>query len=88
MVGCVKTLALSTVTDNQESIDMSLVYGDSDINSKSTRIGDIRIIELPPSKAGALQLEVTIEVKVDGTVEVYGRDKKSDLALGLTNVDK
>ncbi|MCE9529257.1 MAG: Hsp70 family protein, partial [Planctomycetales bacterium] len=88
MVGCVKTLTLLTAIDNQNFIDISLVYGDSEIISECQRIGDIRIIELPPSKAGALKLDVTIEVKVDGTVEVYGRNKKTGTILAFAVTSK
>ena len=71
---------LSTIKDNQATIDLHLLYGSSNDTSE---LGYWQIYDIPPSKKGKLAINFSINISSDGSVDIKAQMNKQPLKVRL-----
>ena len=70
------TKVFGTFEDNQVSIDVNVVEGESEDPEDCTPIGTLVISDLPPRPKG-MKVQVTYQYNEDGRIEIYAKDLDS-----------
>ena len=83
----------STAVDNQPSVEVNLLYGNSEKASECKSFGRFHFDDIPPAKKGIPQIEITINIENDGQVFVQAEDlgtgeKKHSKMGSVSIVDK
>ena len=65
----------TTTEDNQTAISVMIYQGESNKASENTFLGILELRNLPPAKAGTLQIEVTFDVDGNNIVRVIAKDR-------------
>jgi len=65
----------TTVTDNQDSVEIVVRQGESRQASQNSRLGSFELVGLPQGPVGHVQIEVIFIVNEDGVLHVDARDK-------------
>ncbi len=64
----------TTVTDNQQSVKIQVVQGESKLASENQLLGEFVLSEIAPAPAGVPQIEVHFSIDSNGILEVSARD--------------
>lgn len=67
----------STSQDNQETIDLKVLQGESEFSADNRLLGSLTLDGIPPAPHGVPEIEVTFEIDADGLLDVSARDKGS-----------
>lgn len=78
-----KSLVFTTVTDNQQVVEVHVLQGEREIASGNRSLAKFELVGIPPSPRGVPQVEVTFEVDADGIVSVSARDKMTGLEQAM-----
>src|SRR5262245_18530363 len=78
-----KSLVFTTVTDNQQVVEVHVLQGEREIASGNRSLARFELVGIPPSPRGVPQVEVTFEVDADGIVSVSARDKMTGLEQAM-----
>lgn len=78
----------STAADNQVSVDVHLLEGDSEKASENETVGKFRITDIPPAAKGVPQIEVTFDIDANGTIGVSAKDLGTGKECRLTSLDR
>jgi molecular chaperone DnaK len=70
-----KKRMFTTVSNNQRSVEIHVLQGESEQASDNTSLGRFLLSGIRAGKKGAPQIEVTFSVDVDGIVHVSARDR-------------
>ncbi|MDW8413071.1 MAG: molecular chaperone DnaK [Acidobacteriota bacterium] len=70
-----KTKTFTTLVDNQSTVQIHVLQGESDRASENRSLGKFDLVGIPPAPRGIPQIEVCFEVNADGIVHVSARDK-------------
>ena len=65
----------STLTDNQESVEIEIFQGENAIAKENVPLGSFRIEDLPPRPAGGVKLEVHFDFDLNGILTVTATEK-------------
>ena len=65
----------STVTDNQRSVEIHVLQGESNIAVENVSLGRFELTGIPPLPKGIPRIEVSFFIDVDGIVNVSARDR-------------
>ena len=71
------THVFTTVTDNQSSVRIQVVQGNSKIAEENQLLGEFALSDIPAANAGVPQIEVTFSIDANGILEVSARDLMS-----------
>ncbi|NMB99666.1 MAG: Hsp70 family protein, partial [Thermoanaerobaculaceae bacterium] len=69
-----KSRIFTTVTDNQESVEVHVLQGEREIASENISLGKFELVGIPPAPKGLPQIEVTFDINANGIVSVYAKD--------------
>jgi molecular chaperone DnaK len=65
----------STASDGQTEVDIAVYQGEREMCSDNKKLGNFRLVGIPPAPKGVPQIEVTFDIDADGLVNVSARDK-------------
>ena len=72
-----KKLYLSTVKENQDSIDFRIYEGESSIPENSYFLGECSLRDIPPAPTKAHKFDVCFDIDADGILSVFVQDKST-----------
>ncbi|KAG8696991.1 ATPase with role in protein import into the ER [Ceratobasidium sp. 394] len=72
-----KSEVFSTATDNQRTVLIEVLQGDSAMAKDNFVLGTFKLTGIPPSARGVPQIKVTFDVDANGILTVVARDKDS-----------
>ena len=70
-----KSQLFSTAEDNQTAVTVKVVQGERQMAAHNKLLGQFNLIDLPPARRGAPQIEVSFDIDVNGIVKVSAKDK-------------
>ncbi len=74
----------TTVKDNQTSVKILVLQGESSLAQENELLGEFILTGLRRAPAGEVEVEVTFEISADGIVSVSARDLETGLAQSIT----
>jgi len=82
-VPCEKKRTYTTNKDNQQSVEIEVLQGESeDANSPDVElVGRVTLNSLPPHRAGELVIDVILKYDVDGIIEVLAKEVNSGVMV-------
>lgn len=83
-----KKQTFSTSADNQTTLDMRLLEGESEKASDNEVFGIYRITGIPPAKRGVPMIEVTFDIDQRGTVSVTAKDTGTGKQYEMISLDR
>lgn len=69
-----KTMAFTTVENNQRRVKIHVLQGESPIASENKSLATFDLVGIDPAPAGVPQIDVTFEIDADGLLKVSARD--------------
>src|SRR5512132_1277465 len=69
------SLTFTTVVDNQNSVEIHILQGESEVAEGNRSLGKFELVGIPPSPRGVPQIDVSFEVDASGIVSVSAQDK-------------
>jgi molecular chaperone DnaK len=79
-----RTEIFSTGKDNQKSVKITVLQGESNEADKNEKLAKVAVTDLPPHKKGELIIEVIFSVNADGILTVTAKDKKTGKEVTTT----
>ena len=79
-----KSHIFTTVKDNQTSVKILVLQGESERAEENELLGEFVLGGLRPAPKGELEIEVIFEITSDGIVSVSARDLETGLAQAIT----
>ncbi|MDJ0836168.1 MAG: molecular chaperone DnaK [Acidobacteriota bacterium] len=73
----------TTVSDNQTTVSIHIVQGESEISSNNRSLARFELVDLPTAPKGVPQIEVTFEIDTNGIVKVSAMDMQSGKAQSI-----
>jgi molecular chaperone DnaK len=73
----------TTLTDNQETVEIEIFQGDNTIAQENVPLGSFRIEGLPPRPAGEVQVEVHFDFDLNGILTVTATEKSEGRTAAL-----
>jgi molecular chaperone DnaK len=64
----------STAADGQTEVDIAVFQGERDMVADNKKLGNFKLVGIPPAPKGVPQIEVTFDIDADGIVNVSARD--------------
>ncbi len=87
-----KRLVLTTVKDNQESVQIDLYKGRGEEMEDAAYVGSLLIENISPDTQGNAEVELVVGVDEEGNLESIAEDKRSgarqSLSVGLKDLDE
>jgi molecular chaperone DnaK len=74
----------TTVRDNQTSVKIVVLQGDSDVAAENELLGEFMLTGLRAAAAGVVQVDVTFSISADGIVSVSARDLETNKEQSIT----
>jgi molecular chaperone DnaK len=78
------THVFTTVTDNQSSVKIQVVQGNSKLADENQFLGEFTLADIPAADAGLPQIEVNFSIDSNGILEVSARDLVSQKEQSIT----
>lgn len=69
-----KTMAFTTVENNQRRVRIHVLQGESDRAQDNTSLATFDLVGIDPAPAGVPQIDVTFEIDADGILKVSAKD--------------
>ena len=74
----------TTVKDNQTSVKILVLQGESDRAEENELLGEFILTGLRRATKGEVEIEVTFEISADGIVSVSAKDQETGLKQAIT----
>ena len=81
------TKIYTTTEDNQNTVILQVLQGESEIATDNSLIGTFSLTDLPPKPAGRLRIEVAFDIDRDGIVNVSATDTETGNEQSITIED-
>src|SRR6187551_1160591 len=69
-----KAETFSTAEDNQPSVEIHVLQGESEMASFNKTLGKFQLVGIPPAPRGMPQVEVTFDIDANGMINVSAKD--------------
>ena len=79
-----KSHVFTTVKDNQTSVKILVLQGESDRAEENELLGEFVLTGLRSARRGEVEIEVTFHISADGIVSVKARDLETGLEQSIT----
>ncbi|GAB1220189.1 hypothetical protein ENUP19_0048G0012 [Entamoeba nuttalli] len=73
----------TTSMDNQQEVDIKVFQGERRVTRKNKKLGEFKLVGIPPAKKGIAKIEVTFDIDVNGIVKVSALDKGTGKKTGI-----
>ena len=83
-VPVVRSQMVSTVIDNQETVRIHVLQGESPLAGDNISLGDFELTGIQPAPRGMPRIEVSFTIDTDGIVNVGARDVNTGAQQGIT----
>ncbi|MBI5479807.1 MAG: molecular chaperone DnaK [Deltaproteobacteria bacterium] len=83
-VPCSKSHIFTTVRDNQTSVRILVLQGESDRAEENELLGEFILTGLRKAPRGEVEIEVNFEISADGIVSVSAKDLETGLKQSIT----
>jgi molecular chaperone DnaK len=83
-VPCAKSHVFTTIKDNQTSVKILVLQGESERAEENELLGEFVLNGLRRAKKGEVEIEVTFEISSDGIVSVMAKDLETGLQQSIT----
>lgn len=78
-----KALIFTTVTDNQNAVEINVLQGESEKAYENKSLGKFELTGILPAPKGVPQIEVTFDIDANGIVQVSARDSNTGLKQAI-----
>lgn len=78
-----KSLIFTTVTDNQTTVEINVLQGESEKAYENKSLGKFELTGILPAPKGIPQIEVTFDIDASGIVQVSARDSNTGLKQAI-----
>ena len=79
-----KSEIFSTATDNQSSVDITVLQGERQFSSDNRVLGSFQLTDIPPAPRGVPQIEVKFDIDANGILNVSAKDKATGKEQSIT----
>jgi len=69
-----KIKTFTTAEDNQESVEIHILQGESQMAAFNKSLGTFRLIDIPPVRRGLIEIDVTFDIDANGILQVKAED--------------
>jgi molecular chaperone DnaK len=69
-----KTQTFTTAEDNQDSVEIHVLQGESEMAAFNKSLGTFILVDLPPVRRGLLEIDVTFDIDANGIIKVMAED--------------
>ncbi len=69
-----KTQTFTTAEDNQTSVEIHVLQGESEMAAFNKTLGKFLLIDLPQARRGVLEIDVTFDIDANGIIHVKAED--------------
>jgi molecular chaperone DnaK len=70
-----KSETFSTAADNQSAVDIHVLQGERAMAADNKTLGRFQLTDIPPSRRGEPQIEVTFDIDANGIMSISARNK-------------
>src|SRR4249919_1649305 len=70
-----KSQIFSTAADNQPSVEIHVLQGESEMASFNKTLGKFQLVGIPPAMRGLPQIEVSFDIDANGIIHVAAKDR-------------
>ena len=78
------THVFTTIRDNQTSVKILVLQGDSELAEENELLGEFMLTGLRRAPKGEVDVEVTFDISADGIVSVSAKDVETGMAQSIT----
>lgn len=78
-----KSLIFTTVTDNQNTVEINVLQGESEKAHQNKALGKFDLTGILPAPRGVPQIEVTFDIDANGIVQVSAKDSNTGLKQAI-----
>ena len=78
-----RTQLVSTVVDNQRSVKIHVLQGESALAPENTSLGEFELAGIEPAPRGAPRIEVKFAIDANGIVNVSARDTRTNIHTNI-----
>jgi molecular chaperone DnaK len=69
-----KTQTFTTAEDNQETVEIHVLQGESEMAAFNKSLGTFLLVDIPPARRGLLEIDVTFDIDANGIIQVTAED--------------
>ncbi|MFY9259543.1 MAG: molecular chaperone DnaK [Gallionella sp.] len=69
-----KTETFTTATDNQTSVEIHVLQGESDMAAFNKTLGIFQLVGITPARRGLMEIDVSFDVDANGILHVHAED--------------
>lgn len=69
-----KVMTFTTAEDNQESVEIHILQGESEMAAFNKSLGTFRLVDILPVRRGLIEIDVTFDIDANGIIHVKAED--------------
>ncbi len=69
-----KIKTFTTAEDNQDSVEIHVLQGESEMAAFNKSLGTFRLLDIPPVRRGLIEIDVTFDIDANGILQVKAED--------------
>ncbi|ELP87927.1 heat shock 70 kDa protein, putative [Entamoeba invadens IP1] len=73
----------TTTNDFQREVDVKIYQGERKLAKNNKKLGEMKLVGIPPAKRGVAKIEVTFDINADGIVKVSAKDLGTGKESGI-----
>ena len=69
-----KTQSFTTAQDGQDSVEIHVLQGESEMAAFNKSLGTFLLVDIPPARRGLVEIDVTFDIDANGIIQVKAED--------------